>query len=602
MNVLVAVLLLHAAAAAPEPLLRPVVVTVRNASKEPVKGAHLVVEPAVPVEKALAELLAMRAGASKEDGLLDLGLVPTKEPLTLRIGAPGHRMAWLKLPAGFEAGRRDVVLASNQDVEVRVTGLTGRKGEARPEVALAWCGNQRSSSNCHPGERERRPLDDEGRARFRRMEGGFYNAELHVPGVGSTREAVEVARDGDAPVVLVEMAVAEWTFRGTTRLHDGTAVAARVTAMEFVRGSGEGTAAETRSAADGTFELKVVSKAGNKVLLKGESDEPRAVSSSLTPVALDGARTLVEDVVVELDATAVEIAVRDARSGEPLPGCLAHFDWEKTGESSYRGSERRTNADGIAREVALAGGTVRVNVTCKDHYSKDLGVIDVARDETKRVDVALEPSRDLVLLSLNESGRPVSGASVFAPNGPLLGYGASGRQSEIPLAGLTNDEGELLLKGESYGGRLVFVVASGRTLGMRQLPTPEACDRPEDCRVAVSVTVPRPSGGVLVRSESGDAIVAWDLTIRRGGLPLPWPVLTAVLTVNGLSVDGPASPLDLRVTGLLPEGVYSVTRRREKTDPQSKMEKWLDVPLGSFSVPALEHVELVDHDGAPQKP
>ena len=99
MNPLVALLLLQVAAAEPEPLLRPVVVAVRDASKAPVKGAHLVVEPAVPVEKALAELLAKRAGASKEDGLLDLGLVPAKEPLTLRIGAPGHRMAWLTLSA-----------------------------------------------------------------------------------------------------------------------------------------------------------------------------------------------------------------------------------------------------------------------------------------------------------------------------------------------------------------------------------------------------------------------------------------------------------------------------------------------------------------------
>ena len=97
-----------------------------------------------------------------------------------------------------------------------------------------------------------------------------------MPGVGSTRETVEVARDGDVPILVVEMEVGEWTFRGTTQLHEGKAVPARVTAMEIVHGSGRGTAAEARSAADGSFELKVVSKAGNKVLLKAESDDPRA--------------------------------------------------------------------------------------------------------------------------------------------------------------------------------------------------------------------------------------------------------------------------------------------------------------------------------------
>ena len=66
------------------------------------------------------------------------------------------------------------------------------------------------------------------------------------------------------------------------------------------------------------------------------------------------------------------------------------------------------------------------------------------------------------------------------------------------------------------------------------LPTPEACDRPDDCRVVVTLAAPRPSGGVVVRAESGDAIDPWELTIRRGGYPLSWSILTAVLHANGL--------------------------------------------------------------------
>ena len=113
-------------------------VRIRDAAKAPVRGGRLDATGAPPFDRALVALLSKRAGAAKEDGLLDLGLVPAEEPLTLRVSAPGHRAATLKLGARFEEGRRDVVLAPNQDVEVRVAGLAGRPrrgaagGRARP--------------------------------------------------------------------------------------------------------------------------------------------------------------------------------------------------------------------------------------------------------------------------------------------------------------------------------------------------------------------------------------------------------------------------------------------------------------------------------------
>ena len=322
----------------------------------------------------------------------------------------------------------------------------------------------------------------------------------------------------------------------------------------------------------------------------------------MTPIPLDAARTVVEDVLIELDATTLEVAVRDALSGEALAGCEVAIEWERPGEGSYRGSQHKTNADGIARELALSDGSVRVSVTCEGHYAKDLGAVAVARDETKRVDVALEPSKDLVLAAVSESGRPVPGASVFSSEGPLLGYRSSGRQGRFPLVGLTDDAGELLLPGATWGGRPVFVVAPGCSLGMGVLPTPDACDRPDDCRVVVSLAAPRPSGGVVVRAESGEAIDPWSLTIRYGALPLPWSILAAILHANGLILQGASSPLDLTFAVFLPEGAYSVTRGREKADPRTKKMEWIDVALGSFTVPSLEPVELVDRDGVSPKP
>jgi hypothetical protein len=219
------------------------------------------------------------------------------------------------------------------------------------------------------------------------------------------------------------------------------------------------------------------------------------------------------------------------------------------------------------------------------------------------VEVALSPAQDLVLAALDESGRAVAGASVFASEAPASAWASSPLSRGDRLAGLTDDAGELALKGETYGGRLAFVVTAGRTLGMVVLPMPEACDRPEDCRVVVSVAVPRPSAGVVVRRESGEPVAPRDLTLRRGGLPIPWSILTAVLFSNGLFVDEPASPLDLRVTSFLPDGLYSATIQRPKITPETSRDvKWVEVPIGSFSVPSLGRVELVERDGVPAKP
>ena len=204
---------------------------------------------------------------------------------------------------------------------MRVTGLAGRKGEARAEVTLARCRIQRARSNCNPMEGRTQRLDEEGRARFPRIEGGFYNLVLRRRRPRARRaQTVEVASDGDLPALIVEVAIGEWTLRGTTRLHDGTPRPARVTSMEFVNGIGEDTAAETRSAADGSFELKVISRAGNAIGLKAESDDPHAVAAFPKPVKLDEATRTVEDIVIELDATALEVTVRDARSGRASEG------------------------------------------------------------------------------------------------------------------------------------------------------------------------------------------------------------------------------------------------------------------------------------------
>jgi len=598
MNSLVAVLLLQVAAAAP--VARPVVVLVRDASKMPVKGAKVLADSGTAAEKVFAETISKRTGVAKEDGLLDLGLLPVADPLTLRIGAPGFRAGTLKLPANFEAGRRDVVLAPNQDVEVHVAGLAQRKGEGKPEVALARCKIQQRGSSCLPQEAVRRPLDDEGRARFRRLEGGFYNAELRVPGVGSTRETVEVAYDGDAPTIVVELEVSEWTLRGTTRLSDGKPVVASVKATESVRGLGEGVAAETRSAPDGTFEITVVSRGGNGVSLNADSEDPRATGGARRD--LGDTEHVLEGVDIRLDATGLEVLVRDSRTNEPLAGCTVGIDLLATSTFGGRYSQIGTDQQGLARSVGLAEGEVRVNVRCEKHYSKDLGRVEVRRDETKRVEIALDPSTDLVLALRDEEGKPVAGAAGLALDAPLGYYTGEGPDATPTRLGLSDESGQLRVAGENFGGKPVFLLAPGRAVALVELPMPSSCEQPADCRVDVLIRRPSAFAGLSIRTESGSPVYRVRLTFRRGNIPVPLLVLNAALALNGLTPVRGGSPLEVSEAAYLPDGTYSVTTWHLATDEATKKNRAVKTSLGSFSVPSLQRVELVDRDGPPQKP
>jgi hypothetical protein len=587
------------ASAKPVECRRLSVRAVEGPTKSPVKGARLEGATFETPNRAVVALLARRAAPAGENGLLDFGLVPAESPWSVRVSAPGFRTATLKLGARFEEGRRDLALTPNQDVEVRVKGLAGRRGEARPEVALARCKMQRARSSCLPGEAQRRPLDDEGRTRFPRVDGGFHQVELRVPGVGATHETVEVARDGNAPVFVIEMTVAEWTFRGTTRLHGAGVVSARVRATEFVGGLGEGTTAETRSAADGSFELKVVSKAENKIGLGAESDEPRAVTTSMDTIPLAEGTPVVEGVALELDATGLEIAVHDARTNEPLPGCPVEITWDKESESSSKSMIRNADSEGLVREYGLAEGTVRVAVSCEKHYPKDLGQVKVVRDEMRRVDVLLEGSQDIVLAAVDEKDVPVAGAAVLILASPLSFYSGFGRVGAVATAGSTDSQGEIRLRGDRYGGRPAFVIAPGRALAMEILPALTSCDRAEDCRVPVRVRAPSGFAGLVVRNESGKPLSPQGLSFSRRGIPIPWQVLKEVLSANGLPVDAPAVPLDVRVASLLPEGGYVVTTMHLKPDAKTKKDVWTLANVGIFTIPSLERIELLDADGPP---
>ena len=131
---------------------------------------------------------------------------------------------------------------------------------------------------------------------------------------------------------------------------------------------------------------------------------------------------------------------------------------------------------------------------------------------------------------------------------------------------------------------------------------PSSCEQPADCRVDVLIRRPSAFAGLSIRTESGSPVYRVRLTFRRRNIPVPLLVLNAALALNGLTPVRGGSPLEVSEAAYLPDGTYSVTTWHLATDEATKKNRAVKTSLGSFSVPSLQRVELVDRDGPPQKP
>jgi hypothetical protein len=168
--------------------------------------------------------------------------------------------------------------------------------------------------------------------------------------------------------------------------------------------------------------------------------------------------------------------------------------------------------------------------------------------------------------------------------------------------GATNGDGEIPLEGEKYGGHPIFVVSSGHSIAFAVVPTPSSCDRPEDCRLPVTLRRPSAFAGLTIRNESGQKMQDYDYVVMRGGVPFPYPVLRAALEANGGAPEVAAVPLEVRGAAFLPEGAYALTTPRQARDPITKKDAWKPEIVGTFTLPSLTRVELLDRDGAIAKP
>jgi hypothetical protein len=323
--------------------------------------------------------------------------------------------------------------------------------------------------------------------------------------------------------------------------------------------------------------------------LSAKSEDPPAETTFMQSLPLAETSRVMEGIELELDSTGLEIAVRDARTNAPVSGCPVDVTWFGKDSGNGKGVGGISDSDGLVRAYGLAEGSVRATVHCEKYYSKDLGDLDVVRDQVRHEDVLLEESRDLVLLATGDDGNPVAGARIFVSG--------SSRMRGIQTAGTTDNQGECRLRGDEYGGGTAYVIGVGRALAIRVLPSPASCDPPENCRVPVLLLNPFPFAGLAIRNESGKPLSLDDLGFFRNGISIPGWILKTMMSANGLPADMPAVPLEVSIPSFFPPGRYVITVGRQKLDPKTRKLAWTDVALGTFNVPSLEKIELLDPDG-----
>ncbi len=159
-----------------------------------------------------------------------------------------------------------------------------------------------------------------------------------------------------------------------------------------------------------------------------------------------------------------------------------------------------------------------------------------------------------MLAAVDDGGRPVEGARAFVLTGPLASYMGVGMAGTVARAGATDEAGEMRLEGETYGGHPILLVAPGRAIAMALVPSPASCDRPEDCRLVVTVRRPSAFAGLTLRNESGKPIALPYVTFLLDGIPVPNQVLAAALAVNGIAPEADAMPIVVRRAAFLPPG------------------------------------------------
>lgn len=547
-------------------------------SKTPLAGASLA-EPATtapPGERLLLDALRKRAPSAGPDGLLRLGAI-SRQPLSLTVVARGHRSATLKLPVGFEAGQRDLLLAPPQALDIAVNGLDVKKDEVAPAVVLYRC--ESSADPCDPRRLTSQPLrrrvEDGDVARFGPLAAGRYRAFLEAWGSrGSSEFAAVSDRSEDADAVRVDLDVLRRTFRGRVHLKDDTPVTATLSAsLGFERGkpSDQGLG-NVRSSPDGSFELSLLVPPGRRVSIWADSENPVGKGTWF-----EGALTL-DPVDIVVHVGAVIASLKERRTGNPVSACAVSARLSGGGATRYQTLDSDEN--GRIRFEGLSAGAVEVTPRCKGFAARAPLRVELAEEETREEIILLDRTSEILVRVADMRGAPVAGATVVGLDVLHSGRGFVTSRS----LGTTDSDGTLKIPGDQWAGIPFFVFAAGYGLSVARFPAAGACEEQTECTAPVVLSVPSAFFGLSVRDVAGKRSPLRLLQFWKDGIPIPGDIVEEAAALNGLSSNGDL----LFGPEVLQPGSYEV-RALWMNEAQTRSEF---LPAGFLRIPSDRPIDL----------
>jgi protocatechuate 3,4-dioxygenase beta subunit len=213
--------------------------------------------------------------------------------------------------------------------------------------------------------------------------------------------------------------------------------------------------------------------------------------------------------IVAPAAVVIEGRIRDAGSGDPVPGAQVHL-YTRRGDITT-GTGVGADRDGRFRRGGLAAGDHVIVVTVAAYAPAVMRITGTVAGETRLVDVRLHGGVELdVLVEAAPDGLPVVGAEVTA----VAGASPTGdawflEGSRATAVGSTGEDGRAFVRGVSRGTVEVHAAAEGRPPGIARVEVGEGQER-------VFVRVVLPVGGAI----AGRAV-------RRSGEPIAGATIVA---------------------------------------------------------------------------
>lgn len=557
----------------------------RDDKGEPLEGVTL----QVPEEGAVrerVELLALRrrSPASGADGRLDLGAAASGKR-QLRFERKGYRDGVVDL-AGGERRTQALGFVMKPYCGIGYSWSSQPRRDPGAEVVAERCLSDVAPSECTRwGCQASAGFGVDGRGRFASLPPGAYRFTLRSGAGSMTFVERQIPRDSSAPDPEdIIFNPEDWRLAGSVVGTDGRPVAdAVVVAAPLVsRGYAPPASVETRSAADGSFTLEFTTSFG-EVALGARSDAPVGAARMARVTSTDRWRSDLRLVLVE---GGVRVDVRAREDDSPIEGCRVTLKVDRPGGAELRTA--LTDSTGRTLFRGLADANVIAEVGCAGRVPSS-GTALETRGGSAELTVKLERASSVWLRVVDTTGRAVGSAKVYAPKKETL---AGPFEAQVELAGLTGPDGRLELPGEKLGASPVFVVVTGRALGVARLSS-SRCST--SCETIVVLHFPSSFVGATASSASGRTLPPNGLVFSLGGVAIPFALLDAIASENGTSASSffagaGAFAMNL-FPAFLPPGDYEVGYMvGSKETRQLKA-----VPAGFLRLPASEIVELRVH-------